>query len=450
MSSATSAIASLIGGAAQTGLGINVQATVAQIIQADSGPLQQAQGQQATLNVATSVLNSISGNLTTLQTNVNSLNDVLGALNTRLATSSAPTIFSASADPTAVSGTHLVQVTSLATTSSYYSDAQSSATSALPTGQFTLQVGSGPATTVNVDSTNNTLSGLASTINGLNLGLTASVISDSSGSRLALVSSTSGSQGNISISNNTTGLNFNLATQGQDALLTVDGVPISSSTNTVTGAIQGVTLTLNSASPGSTQTLTVAPDTGSVTTAINNFVNAYNTVITSINQQFQVDANGNGGTLTGDSSLRTLQSSLLNDVNYALTGNNGIVNLSSLGVNLQNDGTLSVDNSTLSSALSNNFSNVQSFFQTTGSVTGFAANFSTSLLALTDATTGPISVDLSGINAEQTDLTNQINAFQAQLTTEQANLTTQYSQINAQLQALPQLEQQTASELASA
>ena len=164
-------------------------------------------------------------------------------------------VVSATAANGTATGTHTVTVTNLATTSSDYSTSFSSGTTALPTGSFALQVGANASVTIPVDSSDrtDTLSGLATYINNQDLGVNASVITDSSGTRLALVSQTSGAAGQITVSNDTTGTNgngmgFTDAVDGKDASLTVDGIPIDSASNTVTDAISGVTLTLSGAS----------------------------------------------------------------------------------------------------------------------------------------------------------------------------------------------------------
>src|SRR5579884_2625419 len=257
---------------------------VDQAIQAASGPLQLMQQQLATLSGQAAALNEIEGKLTALETAIQTLSDPLGPLAAMAATSSNPSIVTATAATGATAGSHLVVVNALATTSSAYSAAFASASTPLNTGSFTLQVGSGTPVTVTVDSTNNTLSGLAATINGLNAGVTASVVTDSSGARLVLVSGTSGSAGTITISNDTVGLGFTV-NAGTDASLTVDGVPISSGSNQVRGVISGVTLNLQSAAPGTTVAISVASDTGAITTAIENFVSAYNALIQDINSQ---------------------------------------------------------------------------------------------------------------------------------------------------------------------
>jgi flagellar hook-associated protein 2 len=300
--------------------------------------------------------------------------------------------------------------------------------------------------TITVNSTDNTLSQLAATINSQNAGVTASVIQDANGYRLALVSNTSGAPGQITVSANTTGLNFNTGVTAENASLEVDGVPISSASNTVSNVIPGVTLNLGSASPNTQVALSVNPDTTQITSAINTFVSAYNTVIGDINSQFNVAADGSGGgPLEADNTLRDVQSQLLGAISYSISGNNGIVNLASLGINMNNDGTLTVDDSTLDTALQSNFSAVQNFLQ--NATTGFAQNLSTALSNVNAPGTGLLSIDAQSITNTSQDLTSQISDLQASLAVQQQSLTDVYSQVNATLQELPLLENQISSQI---
>jgi flagellar hook-associated protein 2 len=126
-------------------------------------------------------------------------------------------------------------------------------------------------------------------------------------------------------------------------------------------------------------------------------------------------------------------------------GNNGIVNLESIGVSLGDDGSLTVDASKLSSALQSNFSGVQNFLQNTS--TGFAQNLDGILTNLTDPTAGALGLDQVGVEQNQRDITNQIADLQAALATQRTNLTALYSQVNTTLQELPLLEQQITQQL---
>ena len=111
-----------------------------------------------------------------------------------------------------------------------------------------------------IDNTDNTLDGLAAAINNnTNLGVTASVITDANGARLALVSNTSGAPGNLTITPSGGVLGFNTGVTGVNAALNVDGIPISSTTNTVSGAIPGVTLNLTGLTSGTPVSVTTGP-----------------------------------------------------------------------------------------------------------------------------------------------------------------------------------------------
>lgn len=432
--------------AASSGSGIDVQAMVDQAIQAASGPLQLMQQQLAQLSGQAAALNEIEGKLTALQTAMQALSDPLGPLAAMAATSSNPSIVTATANPGAAAGNHLVVVNALATTSSAYSAAFASATAPLNTGSFTLQVGSNAPVTVTVDSTNNTLSGLAATINGLNAGVTASVVTDAAGARLVLVSATSGTAGTISISNDTVGLGFTV-NPGTDASLTVDGVPISSSSNQINGVIAGVTLNLQAAAPNTAVAISVAADTNAITTAIENFVSAYNAVVQDINSQFAVDPTTHtAGVLAGDSALRMVQEQLLNVVTTAVPVNGTTVNLESLGIHMQDDGTLQVDSGQLNGELTSNPGLVLGFFQNS-TQTGFAQVFSNTLTALTDVTSGPLNVDLAGIQQMESTLNDDVANFQARLDLKRQQLLDEFSRVDAILRELPVLQQQIAQQL---
>jgi flagellar hook-associated protein 2 len=435
------------------GQGIDVSSLVQQVLSESSGQLTEWQNELTTLQTQASDLTSINGDLNSLATAVQALADPLGALTSLTATSSDNTILTATASSSATAGTNQIVVNNLATAGTVYTGdfAGGADASILPSGQTTgeidLQVGGSGGTidpiTITAGS-NDTLNTLASYINNQNLGVTASVVTDANGSRLALVSQSTGTSGALAITSNNTNLNFEAPTGGTNASLTIDGIPYSSTSNTITGAIPEVTLNLAGANPNEIVQLSVGADTTQITDAINNFVSAYNQVIGDINQQLTVNPSTNSiGPLGTDSSLTTLQSSLLADAAYAVSGNSaGYVNLASLGINTNNDATLTVDASQLASELATNPSGVQSFFQNATS-TGFANNFNNDLTNQTNPTTGPLNVDLTQNSASQQDLTTSINNFETQLSAQQTQLTSEFDQVNASLEAYPLLLEQT-------
>jgi flagellar hook-associated protein 2 len=450
-----------------SGQGLDVSSLVQQIITSQSGELTVWQNQGTTLATQDGVLEGIENDLTNLQTAIAALADPAGALTAQAATSSDTSVVTATAQSNAVAGTHQIEVNSLATTGTLYSAAVSDPdasflASGQTSGDIQLQAGGSSGSTFDIPITqgsNDTLNTLAGYINSQssanNWGVTASVVSDATGSRLALESQASGSTGALAIANNSnTTLTFAAAEGGTNASLSIDGVPFSSTSNTVTGAIQGVTLNLLSQSPGNPVQLTIGPDTDQITSAVNNFVSAYNTVVSTINAQYVVDPTGAtpAPPLESDTSLRTLQSSILNDAAYALPGatgtstvNGGLVNLAALGINMNNDGTLTVGSNasgeTFAQVVASNPSAVLNFFQNS-SGTGFANSFNSDLTNLTDPTAGPLNVDVTQNEAAQQTLTTNITNFQTQLNNEQTQLTAQYDSVNASLEAYPLLLQE--------
>ena len=433
-----------------SGQGLNVTTLVNQLLNQKSGQLQEWDQEQYTLQSQASLLTSINSDLSNLATAVSALSDPLGALTGQQAVSSNSSVLSATADTSAAAGVHQITVTSLATAGTVYTGAlKDGATSFLASGSTTgdiqLQVGGSTGASHDIQiaaGSNDTLNTLAAYINKQSWGITANVVTDATGARLALYSQATGATGALAITNNDTALSFSTPSGGTNAALTIDGIPYSSATNTISGAIPGVSLNLTGTSAAGSVQLTVGPNTAQATQAINSFVAAYNQVINDINQQYTVNtATNSEGPLGSDSSLRQLQSSLLADVTYATPGSGGYTNLAALGIGMNNDGTLTVNSAQLSSALSSDPSAFVSFFQN-ATQSGFADSFHKDLTNLTDPTIGLLNVDLAQNKAQQQNLSDSISKFEDQLTTEQKQLTQQFSQVNASLQAYPLLLQQ--------
>jgi flagellar hook-associated protein 2 len=282
--------------------------------------------------------------------------------------------------------------------------------------------------------------------------VTATATTDSSGNtNLAIVSTDGNTQFSINEPSSTDStFSFTQAAQGADASITVDGIPSQYSSNTVTGAISGVTLKLLGAAPGSQIGLTVASDASQVSTAINQFVTDYNTALGLVNSQFKfsstTDSSGNTtssqGPLGSDPTLVSLQSTLEQAVSYVATPADGtstsVSTLRDLGITVADDGTLSVDSSTLNNALATNPSDVQNFFEG-AALNGFANSVYSALNAFTSPANGAFTVDLNSISSTYSDLTSQINDFESgYITSQQKILTADYSEAETALQGLSQ------------
>jgi flagellar hook-associated protein 2 len=460
--SSISALDSLLGATSSTGIdissileaalgasspGIDVTAAVNAAVTAAEAPEQGWETQEATLQSQISALNQIQSDATNLDNDAQALNSLTGPLSAMTVNSSNDNVVTASAASGSTPGNHVVVVNSLATTASWTSGTFASSSTDLPAGSFTITPGSGSPVTITTDGSE-TLSDVANEINGDDLGVSASVITDDSGSRLAIVADTTGSAANFTVSGSA-GYGFTQAATGADASLTVDGIDISSASNTVSGVIPGVTLSLLSADPGVDVSLGVTPDTSQVVSSVQQFVTDYNTLIGDLNTQY-TDTGSGEGPLASDSTVRSLQSDVLGALDYSYTPSSGtttVPNLTSLGISVNNDGTLTLDTGTLQSALENNFSDVQNFFQGTA-LNGFANSLDQQLTSFISPDNGAFTVDLSNMNSEISGLQTDISNFQTNyIQPLQTQLQNDYSQAEIALQELPNEMKQISEEL---
>ena len=431
------------------GSGIDVSALVQASLAPQQAELAVLQGDQTTITNQQTALNSFNNDIQTLQNAVFALTDPAGQLTNVSATSSNSAVLTASATAGTPSGSHTITVTSLASTSSAYSNAVATSSTPLATGTLSIEVGTNTAVPITIGNTNNTLDGLAQTINNTaNIGVTASVITDANGARLALVSNTSGAPGNLTITPSAGVLGFNTGVTGANAALNVDGIPISSTTNTVSSAIPGVTLSLTGTTGGVPVSVTTGPDVTQQEDAVNSFVSAYNTVIGDINTQSTIGTNGHPGPLGSDSTVALTQGELLSAVAFSTTGNGNVNSISDLGISVNNDGTLAVNSGTLATALQSNPAAIQSFFQATTSGS-FGANLTTALNNVANPITGAVATDITGLSQSQTSITQQISDFQVQIATQTTQLTQEYVQVDTTLQELPELLDQINQQLSS-
>jgi len=514
---------------------IDITSAVAAGIYADRAPERLWQADQTTLTSQTTALTAIQTASQALQTDMESLNSLVGPLSQRTVTSSVTSEVTATAASGTVAGSHTIVVKNIASTGAWYSSLASSSTATLPTSSITITPASGTAVTIKTGSGNagDTLTSLAKAINDASLGVTATVVGDSTGSRLAIISNTSGAAADFSISSSYTSwtaptltstetlaadtikltgansaagsatikitdgetyaqlatainqakdssgnslgltatattdssgntnlsvvstdgttaftisepsstsgsLGFTQSVAAADASLTVDGIPIDSASNKVTGAISGVTLTLLGASSSTAVNLTVASDASAASTALNQFVTDYNTAIGLLTTQYTVSG-GSEGVLASDPTIRALQSTLQSALGYSYTPTSGTTTVSSLyslGITVGNDGTLTVDSNKLNSALTNSASDVQNFFQGEA-LNGFAASFHSSMNTYTNAANGAFKVDLSSISTEYSDLTTQIDDYESgYIASQQTLLTAMYTKAESALESL--------------
>ena len=510
-----------------TSTGIDVNSAVAAAVYAAQAPERQWQAQQTTVKAQITALTGIQTSLASLSSDLDDLNNVSGSLTARSVTSSSSSAVTATATSGAAVGSHSVVVSAVATSASWYSPAIASSSAPLSAMQLQITGANGTTKTFATGTGVNTLSGLASAINSSNSGVTASVVTDLSGSRLALAGTATGSSADFSVSfgtvsgsawssnavassstslpagsfqvgngtqsstitvaagdtlgnvadrvnasglgitasvvTDTTGAHLALAdstggtltvsgdptfslkraSQANNASLTVDNIPVTSSSNTVSGAVSGLTFNLlGTTAAGSQATLSVSVNSSQVVNAVSQFVSDYNASLALVNAQFSYDSTSSSqGVLSGDSTVRSLQSSLMGMTSYSepstTAGGSPGATLASLGITMGNDGSLTLDTAKLNDSISTNSSAVQTFFQG-NALNGFAQSFQSSLKAFTSPATGALAVGLGNLNQTYTDLQKQVNDYESgYIASQRTVLTAMYSQAEIALQSLP-------------
>jgi flagellar hook-associated protein 2 len=435
-------------GSATSGQGFDVAATVNQIVTNLQSVETPWKTQLTKLTSQDTQLSSLGTQLSSLTSDLQNLSDFIGVMAGKQGSSSNENILSlSSSDGSAIAGTHTITVQNLAQTSSAASDIV--AASDVLSGGVTIQVGSSTVYTVNVGdaSTPATINGLATAINRANIGVTATVLADLKGSRLSIVSSTEGSAGTLTVSSLLTdsssgnaSISLTRIQPGKDANLLVDGVELSSASNTVTNAIPGVTFQLLSAPPsGEAVQVVVTNDTKTVASAVSQFVADYNGVMKAINAQEGNDSSGNPEPLYGSPVLARLQEALQSGL-ISIYGTGTVNSLYSLGITFNRDGSLSLNSDTLTSMLNSNYADVTAFFQNAG---GFGATFGKTLNSLGNVySTGTITLALKENASQERALNDSIGKQEDLIATQEQRLTAELNAANQTLQAIPSLVDQ--------
>lgn len=399
------------------GSNLDVNSIVSQLMQIESQPLTKLDRKEASYQAQLSAYGSIKGALSSFQSAVRGLSDV-SKFRSFSATSSDSTVASASSSGIATPGSYAVNVSKLAQSQKLVAAGQASTTAAIGSGASTTltfdfgSIGGGTFTaydpvagtggsysgssftsngagvkTVTIDASNNSLSGIRDAINSAKIGATASIVNDGGTSpyRLVLSTDSMGNSNSIKISvSGDAGISSLLAhdpaaTQNlketitaQNTEMTVNGLFVSKAGTSVSDVIQGVTL--NAIKLGATN-VSVARDTASIVSAVNGFVNAYNTVNKTLSDLSSYNAETKqGAILLGDSTVRSIQAQLRGVLNRSLSSG-AFSNLSQVGVSFQKNGTLAVDSAKLQSAIDNNFSDIAGVFAAAGKTTDSLVSF---------------------------------------------------------------------------
>ncbi|MFW2850876.1 flagellar filament capping protein FliD [Sphingomonas sp. TX0543] len=323
-----------------------------------------------------------------------------------------------------------------------------SRSAAIGTGQFTLTLGTagynpdgsmasfvaggGTPATITIDSSNNSLAGLADAINKAGAGVSASIVTDADGSAYLSLKGASGAaqaftltattddNGTLSAFNVGPGAGMKISSPAQNARLTLDGVQVERTSNTISDLVQGLQINLTSTS-ATPVTLSSTTPTTALTNAVNDLVDTYNQVFAALKAQIDPI----NGDLRADSAAQSLYRSMRGLTTKTLLSNaapGAPATLADLGVTTNRDGSLSVDATKLTNAISANPAAVEAMFSyATIGTDGINAAMQSIKLNATST--------LYGLGASTTTYTKA----QSDLTTQQQDLTTKQQQMTDRL-----------------
>lgn len=427
------------------GSGLDVNGIVSQLMAIEQRPLLQLGTKEAKQQAELSAYGNLKSGLSTFQGTVKTLANptLFTGVKASIVDS---TIASVSAKSNAEIGAHTIEVQTLAQAQKIKSESFTSPSDTIGSGTLTIEFGTynGDGTftenlkkaskSITIEPGQSSLSDIRDTINKANIGVSASIVNDGNGNRLVLASNDSGLSNSLKItvndadSNNidNSGLSklaYDASTGGtanmsetvaaRNATMVIDGITITKPSNTITDALQGITFNLFKTNAGTTTSLSVTKDTTSVQTAVSTFVNAYNELQKTISSLSNYDAaNKQASVLTGDSTLRSVQTQLRNVLNSNLQSGavGGLNTLSQAGISFQKNGTLQLDSGKLNAALNDPAMDISSLFATDG--------FAVKLNQVIDGmlkNDGLIDGRMDGINVSIKDIGKQREALGSRL-----------------------------------
>lgn len=377
------------------GSNLDINSIVTQLMSVERAPLTRLARAEASYQTKLSGFGTLKGALSQFQTAVRGLSDASKFQAVKVAAGD-PSVATASGSAAASPGTYALKVTQLAQAQKLVAPGVTTATAPVGKGVISIDFGtSGPGSfdsagggvkTITIDDSNNSLTGIRDAINKAGIGVTAAIVNDGSGTpfRLALSAEKTGVAASMKISvadaGGDTGLSALLTHDPEKAQLltetsaaknaefTIDGIPVSKASNTVTDVIGGVTLNLLKENPTTATPIKVERDTASITTAVNNFVKAYNEISQNLKDATAYNATTReAAILNGEASVRSIQTQVRNVLTAPVAGGAGtLTRLSEIGVTIQKDGMLAVDSAKLSKAMASNFDDFAALFATAG------------------------------------------------------------------------------------
>ncbi|MGU3523319.1 flagellar filament capping protein FliD [Enterobacteriaceae bacterium C23F] len=439
------------------GSGLDLSTILDNLETAEKASLKPISAQQSSYTAKLSAYGTLKSALVAFQTANTALNKA--DLFTATKTSSSSSAFSATTTGNAVAGKYTISVSQLAqaqTLTSKTTQADSKTAIASSDSTITIQQGGGKdPVTIDISAANSSLSGIRDAINKADAGVSASIINVGNGQyRLSITSNDTGSDNamTVSVSGDSALQSFmgydasgnggmQESVTAQNAKLKVNNIDIENSSNTISDALEDITLNLNDTTTGN-QTLTITKDNSQAETAITTWVNAYNTLqdtFASLTKYTAVDAGTDAqdttnGALLGDSTLRTIQTQLKSMLTSS--GSSALKTLSQIGITSDaSTGKLNIDSTKLETALKTGSANIKDLFMGDGKTTGITTTMDKNLTSWLSST-GIVQAATDGVSKTLKNLTQQYNDASTRIDNLVARYKAQFTQLDVMMSSL--------------
>ncbi|WPL11579.1 flagellar filament capping protein FliD [Thiorhodovibrio litoralis] len=480
------------------GSGLDLSALLKNLVSAERVPTEnRLNNQEATLQAKISAYGSLRGALSTIESPLKRLSEFESKMSV---TNSDKDALSVQADADAPAGKFTIEVDHIATAQSLATDTTAAETyfavredaetsgantevvAAGTSASFSVQIGSNDATVIDLEGGDDglTLADLRDAINDADAGVTASIINDGSGARLVMTADETGAANTIQTTANgfdgaaSGGMNDALSLDGSDtegngqitqaasdALATINGITINSASNTLDGAVDGLSITLLGATD-SAASVQVAEDRSAMRSILNEFVGGYNELINQTNSFTAYNAENNSGALlTGDSTVRAVRSMLGNSMvefgrvaqDYGPTEIDGEevsvrvgdnLGLASLGIVSSKTGTLGFDQTKFNDAVE-----IYGMENVVGAVKEITGKFHAAVTSFSDSTDGMLAARTKGLRASVDDIGLQREALDERIMSLEERLSAQFAAMDSLVAQMNSTSNYLASQLAN-
>jgi flagellar hook-associated protein 2 len=401
------------------GSGLDVNAIVTGLMNVERQPLTILARKKSAFQTQVSAYGTLKSALSTFQTSVSALSSP-AKFNVQTAISGNADVFTATSNGSAAVSNYAITVNQLAQQQKLGSAGFTNISDPVGTGTLTISFGTftpavvTPATpssftanpnktdiSVTINSSNNSLAGLRDAINAQNASVSASIVNDGTANRLVITSKDTGEVNSLKITavdnddaNNIdaaglsrfaydptatagSGKNLNVLQDAKNALLNIDGISVVKSSNTVSDAIEGVTLNLLKTSNSVSVNLGIATNQDKIKESVTAFVDAFNKLDTTMRNLTKFGGEGgSNGALLGDATARAITNQIKGVLSKSIEGNGSLSTLNQIGVSFQRDGKLALDSAKLNTAISTNVKDIAALFAPSAKATDPLITFS--------------------------------------------------------------------------